>query len=847
MLPVGGCPGEAGGTRRLRAYHRRQMAMRDPKEPVTRTALIGSARRLLDWLGWIYVDRVLVLEGQEHHGTLPDTFLESSFDRWDEALREAPAALIEAPALRLVVEEAIAEAQLRLVEQFGPKVGRERAVEIMRDFGRAVDRARFGVTRGHRFRAWLSGALALPAPPPSGATPDDVRLRARVEALSEDERRSTTELDVEFTETLTDLTPLAALPSLRRLHILSAPLLVDLAPLARLPALEALRVCAPTLRDLSPLAGLSHLLRLTLEVDERVDLSFLRAMTHLEELALDECDDLSSLAGLASLKKLVLGGRHVEPDLEPLRGLVGMRHLGLGGLKRDPTDVVRSLRSLVVLHLSRIAVPVSLAALADLTELEELEVILGSVTDLPALRHFPKLRVLNLSLTDVRAVPPLRDLPRLEELKLSQTALTGLAGVEHGLELRKLEVGPSDARAFSDLGPLAGLTKLEVLGLDSIDHLVDLSPLRGLTALRLLYLADCAARDLTPLAGLTSLEDLSLSGTPIEDLGPLAGLPKLRWLRLSRCEALRSLRPLAACPRLEFLEVDDCDELRGPRTLEQLRAAPAEKPPAKRFPSGGPPPAHPGAVATFDARAHLPKRPPEGWSLPEWDGGEDQMFWLEADGNVRVSLTLMSRDEASHLVMVHMWRLDRTPLADKQVARILRRLRASDSFVESQEKLVGDAPGVRCFIARAHAASPDTWGAARVRGPLLVVEEGASDAGPEGRESDVRHHLPSPLPDGWSVRATKKEPEDVACHISTPDMDLSVLLRPLESSDALDLVVSIVPGPGSSKKLVSDETARSLLTPFRGRGPFEERPMGPFARFPGLRAFVAHTRTGPAR
>ena len=605
--------------------------MRSTKEPVTRSTLIGSARRLLDWLGGIYLDRVLVLEGQDRGGTLPETFLDIAFDGWDEALREAPRALLEAHALRLVVEEAIAEAQLRLVERFAPSVGRERAVEVMREFGRAVDRARFAVTRGHRFRTWLHGALALPAPPPSGATPDDVRLRARVEAFSEDERQSTTAIDLDSCETLTDLTPLAALPSLRRLRILGAPLLVDLAPLARLPELEDLHVCAPTLRELAPLAGLPHLLRLLLEVDEGVDISVLRSMTRLEELSLHECGDLSALTGLASLKKLVVGGGHIEPDLEPLRALVGLRRLGLHALKRDPIDVVRSLRSLVALDLSQIAVPVSMSALAELTELEELEVILGPVTDLAPLRFLTKLRVLNLAATHIRAWPPLRDLPRLEELKVTQTSLPGLAGVEHGLALRKLEAGPSDARAFSDLSPLAGLSRLEELSLESLDHLVDLSPLRALTGLRVLHLADCAARDLAPLAALISLEDLSLPGTPVEDLAPLAGLQELRFIRLARCDALQSIRPLAACPRLEFIDCDDCDALRGPRSLEQLRAVPADRPPAKRFPSGGPPAIRPGVVSTFDARAHLPKRPPEGWSLPEWSGEEEQIFWVEAD------------------------------------------------------------------------------------------------------------------------------------------------------------------------------------------------------------------------
>ena len=87
------------------------------------------------------------------------------YDGWDAMLREAPAALVKASALRMIVEEAIAESQLLQAERFAPRLGRTRAVELLRDFGRAVDRTRFASTRDLRFRAWLAGALRMPSLP----------------------------------------------------------------------------------------------------------------------------------------------------------------------------------------------------------------------------------------------------------------------------------------------------------------------------------------------------------------------------------------------------------------------------------------------------------------------------------------------------------------------------------------------------------------------------------------------------------------------------------------------------------------------------------------------------------
>jgi hypothetical protein len=580
---------------------------------------------------------------------------------------------------------------------------------------------------------------------------------------------------------------------------------------------------------------------LGLEADEGLDLSPLRSLRLLGELSISDCDDLSPLEGLTSLKKLSVCAGRVQPNLEPLRGLVGLRHLSLHGMKIDPSGVASSLGSLVSLTVSSCEAPVDTRALARLRELEVLDLGLSPVTDVRALASLQKLRVLDLCGTGIRTLPPLRDLPRLEELNVALNYLPGLEGVEHALVLRKLNAGPSDLRAFSDLTPLASLSRLEELHLDQLRHLVDLSPLRGLTRLRVLHVADSAVGDLRPLAGMTALENVTLSGTFVESVEPLVGLPRLRFVGLSQCSRLRTIRPLAACAALESVDCDDCEALQGPTSLEELRAPRVDPQLAKRFPSAGLPTNRAGTVATFDARAHLPKRPPEGWSLPERGPDEDDVFWLDAEERVCIGMTLLSRDDA-HLVVVHMFRHDRGPLTDKEAGRILRRFRASGAFVETDESPAGEVPGVRCFIARAHAASPDTWGAWRARGAFLRIEEGADDGAARGRDvpvPDVRQHLPSPLPPRWSVHATTKQAEDVACYVSAPDGEMTVFLHADPASDLLQLVVSIAPPRGGSVKVVADELARTMLTGFRGRGAFEESSFGPFARLPGARMFVA--------
>ncbi|HEX4448634.1 MAG TPA: leucine-rich repeat domain-containing protein [Polyangiaceae bacterium] len=801
------------------------------------------ARLLLDALAWMYIGRVVAVEGDKKRLTIPDAYHEDSYDRWQEVLREAPRALLEPAKLRRIVEEAIGESQLKVSDRFGGRLGERRVVELLRGFVKALDLGQFVAPEARPFRDWVSAVLALPLPE-SGATPDDLLLRAQVDALSEADRQSTTDIEIASGETLTDLRPLAELPSLRSLYIFPAPALVDLGPLMGLSGLEVLRLSAPTLRDLSFLRGLPRLRRLELSAAENPDLAPLRALTHLEELSVEGCDDLSPLEGLRALTKLTVSIRHAQPRLEPLRHLVGLRELHLHGVKLESADVVLPFTSLVSLTLGDCEPLADLGALGRLTDLEELDLALSPVTDLSPLKSLSKLRVLDLYATPIRTWPPLRDLPRLEELNVMGTELRGFAGLEHAQALRQLEVGPSEAPGFSDLTPLAALTELRSLYFDTLTDLTDLSPLRALTNLQSLYVGDSAVHDLTPLVGLTALENVSLPGTAIEDVAPLAGLPNLRYLFLQRCQSLRSIEPLAANRSLESVDCSDSDALRGPSTLEELRNPPPETQARKRFPSAGPPVNRPGTLPAFDARAHLPRRPPEGWSLPERGDHEQAVFWMDVEDDARATLMLLNEKD-DYLVMIHLWRNGGLPVTDKLAGRILRRFRASDAFIESEELLAGDVPGVRCFIARAHAATPDSWGDWRSRAPLLRIEaavgENDSDsdttAGNPG-ESDVRHHLPSPLPRGWSVRPTK-EPADVACLISAPEAEMVALLRLAPSSDAHELVVSVFPAAGRGDQWVKDEEARALLTPFRQRGPFEESRPGAFERARKMRIFVA--------
>ena len=123
-------------------------------------------------------------------------------------------------------------------------------------------------------------------------------------------------------------------------------------------------------------------------------------------------------------------------------------------------------------------------------------------------------------------VDEMATLPRLEA---PEADISNLIGLEHAINLKKLNLWSNSVK---DLSPLAGLTNLTELYL-GINSAPDLSPLVGLTNLESLFLDANRISNLSALAGLTKLTRLALNNNSVSDLSPLTGLTSLRWMRLA--------------------------------------------------------------------------------------------------------------------------------------------------------------------------------------------------------------------------------------------------------------------------------------------------------------------------
>lgn len=121
---------------------------------------------------------------------------------------------------------------------------------------------------------------------------------------------------------LTDLSDLAKLPNLRKLHLYKNGIR-DISALEGLTQLEGLELSGNEISDISPLSGLTNLKTLSLIHNQVNDLSPLASLNQLKRLYLmsNRIDDISALASLGELRELDIQENDDIRDLSPLTSL----------------------------------------------------------------------------------------------------------------------------------------------------------------------------------------------------------------------------------------------------------------------------------------------------------------------------------------------------------------------------------------------------------------------------------------------------------------------------------------------------------------------------------------------
>ena len=380
--------------------------------------------------------------------------------------------------------------------------------------------------------------------------------------------------------------------TLERLHL--GPGIVDLSGLEFASNLTSLTIVAPKVSDLEPLRGMQNLERLILgdtAVSDFSPLSGLTALRFLDWLDRDVSDlgplanlrnlvyiallnpkvsDLEPLRNLTRLKALHLTGSPVA-NLGPLSGLTQLIRLNLNDTPVSDLEPLRNLTRLLSLSLTGSQV-VDLEPLSELTELNGLTLDDTPVSNLGPLARLVNLKGLSVDNAQVSSLAPLADadLPNLERLSL-KNASNAHPPWDRGVECEQRPSRPTSARfsnAVSDVGPLAGLTRLEWLDLSN-NRVSTLTPLAGLKSLRWLRLPGNEIRSLAGLESLSRLGVLDLTDNAVSSLEPLSSVLSLYRLYLNG-NTISDLAPLSGLTRLQDLYLND-NKISGLGPLAQLR------------------------------------------------------------------------------------------------------------------------------------------------------------------------------------------------------------------------------------------------------------------------------------
>lgn len=370
----------------------------------------------------------------------------------------------------------------------------------------------------------------------------------------------------------------ALFPELRRLNPQWVEPRMELLPSS--PEKLRLLLGGRGLSDISPLRSYEYE-ELILDRTGVPDLGFIKDFNIRSLMVFSEREislrGLTEQNGLRTLSVKYLGIMHSLPklSLKPLAGLK-LRSLRIeNALVSDCGGIPPSLESLTFENCLGLT---DLSFLAGSRKLKTLELI--NCLDLRT-GNMPELPVAELSLafspvSDPEALHSLHSLKALtlnaperldflRGMKLETLSVNGNAreldiAPLADLPLRHLELS---AVRISDLKPLAGCTRLEVLNL-MLNGISDIEPLRGLP-LEILLLAGNNIETLEPLAGCTRLNALYLTQCPVVSLEPLAALP-LETLKIERC-LVYDLTPVAKMPLLAFwlinCPVSDISPLRG--------------------------------------------------------------------------------------------------------------------------------------------------------------------------------------------------------------------------------------------------------------------------------------------
>jgi len=261
-------------------------------------------------------------------------------------------------------------------------------------------------------------------------------------------------------------------------------------------------------------------------------------------------------------------------SLEGISQLTELETLSLHGTKISSFNGVEGLGNLNNLRAGNVSTLTDISAIADMSQLTNLDVYNTSVADLDVLANLINLTELGTTGTLITDYSVLAQFQQLTWLGLNNSVndLSPYAGLvkldflvitSTLIDYDQLAAFPQLANlvlidnSFSDLTKLSSIaTQLSYLTVDS-SSLINLQNINAFTNLSTLFLSDSPQlENISGIGQLSLLKTLSLSGTKVSNISSLASLYELTYLYIDRTQ-VSDLSPLFALDSLSRVSLRD--------------------------------------------------------------------------------------------------------------------------------------------------------------------------------------------------------------------------------------------------------------------------------------------------
>ena len=275
-------------------------------------------------------------------------------------------------------------------------------------------------------------------------------------------------------------------------------------------------------------------------------------------------------------KKLDLSEKGLSniSDISALANLTNLQTLNLSGNSISDIGALANLTNLTELNLSGNKIISDISALGNLTNLQTLNLSNNNISDIGALASLTNLQTLYLSNNNISDISALGGLTNLTELDWSYNKNISIGALANLPNLQTLDLS---GNGIISIGELGSLPNLQTLNLSS-NNISDISALGHLTNLQTLNWSYNKIIYISTLRNLTNLQTLNLSGNNISDISALRSLTNLQTLKTLNLSGnkISDISALANLTNLQTLDlsgngISDISALESLTNLKTLK------------------------------------------------------------------------------------------------------------------------------------------------------------------------------------------------------------------------------------------------------------------------------------